>query len=301
MNNHEEHPKTKPSKTDLKSAVLSRIKEEKVCPKSKFSFLCINCLVWAFWIITVVIGAIAVSEAIYMSMHAGFEFFDITHGGLTPFIIDSLPYVWLLAFAVMVVLAYFNLRQTRRGYRYPLWQIIASSLVFTIAGGAVLNAAGVNMELDRMMDEMVPSYTSAEEWQEYLWLDPEGGRLTGTYVATVNAEQQVRFSDAAGNEWVLVVHELSPEHFQLLSTGQRVRIIGESDKSQEKWVFYTCGVLPWMPKSGHTFETLRASRTEVQQMLAQYVPTSNTSADATTAQPSLRCREIVQHVFHKNY
>lgn len=300
MNTENEKTHTE-KKGSLKNAVLERIEKEKVCPKSRWSFLCINYSVWILWIVTITVGAIAVSEMIYLSMHSGFEFFEITHAGLLPFILDGLPYVWLVAFVLMVLIAYYDMRKTRRGYRYPLWQIVGSSLVFTVIGGMTLNATGVNNELDEMVDHMMPGYMSAEEWQEELWMHPEEGRLSGYYDEEILESGQMRFIDRAGNEWSLHVYELPPEHLELLRSGSSVRLIGEKLTDREANIFYTCGVMPWMPDEGHTLETLRASRSEVKGLLERYSPPNNMTGSQIATRSPLRCGEVIKEAFHANY
>lgn len=283
------------SKT-LKESVLRRIHDENICPKGKWVFLCNNGALWVLWTLTVVVGAVAFSEAIYVSMHSGIEFYDVTHTGLMEFVFETLPFVWLLTFLGVVVLAQYNMRNTKRGYRYAFWQVIGSSVVFTIFGGLVLHASGVSTVVDHMMESNMPGYMSVDARQEYMWDHPEAGRITGMFLEQDIQNGVVRFLDTTDREWVVLTHELPPHDLELLLSGNRVRLLGEAATDTEPYNFYTCGVLPWMPEQGHSIGTIRELRKKIEDKLDQY---GDMTEETEILYPSMRCREIIRTVFHK--
>lgn len=271
----------------LKESVLSRIECEGMKPTERWKFVCTNYGVWMLWAITVVVGAIAVAEMTYIGMHSGMEFYELTHGKLTDFILDSLPYLWLGAFVVMILLAYVNMRYTKCGYRYPLWQIIVSSLVFTLLGGAVLHAIGFGQTIDRLAGKAMSNYLSVEERQNYLWEHPRDGRITGRFVEYVPGGEDIRFKDMVDRLWVVRIHELPPPDRAILLSGEQVRLLGETHDGE--MIFYACGALPWMPSTGHSVQSLRETRKQFADIRRRFVVGSSSQK----AEPGLLCSSIM--------
>lgn len=294
---HTNTKKNDTQQTDMRLSVLSRIEHEQMRPKSKWFFQSTRCIIWIFWITTIIVGSIAVAELIYISMHSGIEFFEMTHGSLAAFVLDSLPFVWLIAFLSMVVLAFYNMRKTQRGYKYPLWQIIGSSILFTVGGGAVLYAVGVSAMLDSAIDKRMPGYLTVEERQMYMWGHPEDGRLTGTFIEHIAEQNVVRFLDSVDREWVVAIHELPIKDRELLVNGAHVRLLGESDMNGDQMRFYGCAALPWMPEKGYSLESLQEMRREVKSRLAQFLPNNR----EVQSEPSMRCYEIISDILRREH
>lgn len=298
MTNKETQQKTNDT-PDLREAVISKITNEHIQPTGKWVFFCSNCVMWTLWLTTVVIGAVAFTETLYMSMHSGIEYYEATHASVADFIVDSLPFVWIIAFLGMVVLAYRNMRMTRRGYRYPLWQIVGSSLILSILGGVLLHAAGVGKLIDNVVGDVMPTmYTSAEVRQAYMWAHPEEGRLVGVYTAHDDQHNWIRFSDSKEQEWLVATHELSAYDTKVLTSGERVRLLGVTGEATDYRTFYACAVLPWMPKDGHSLSSIRESRNELHRSLRESQRQKASSSPHAADETRLRCRVILEKIMH---
>src|SRR5690606_40503149 len=121
-------------KNSLKDNVLERLEREGITPHSRYYWLSYEYAFWGAWVLSVVLGAVALAVLSFTSVYIGYSLFEATHGGFLTFLIDSLPYLWLLAFALLTLVAYFNLRNTKRGYKYPLYLVVGSSFSFSILG-----------------------------------------------------------------------------------------------------------------------------------------------------------------------
>jgi hypothetical protein len=286
---HAQQKKT--DSTNLRDTVISRIETDAVKPKSKLVFLCADCFVWVLWVLVVMIGAIAFSETMYVSMHSGIELYEVTHENLFVFVIESLPYIWIVTFIGMALLAYFNMRKTKRGYTYPMWQIIISSVAFTAIGGFVLHLAGVSQIIDRMVGASFAPYDSVHERQAYLWAHPQDGRITGVFVERLDTDMKVRFRDSVEREWAVATYELPPQDIALLVSGKKVRLLGEADIDANPHFFYICGVLPWIPEEGYTVSSLREHRLDARNHMRTFEGLDTKEGKSPS---SLRCKEIMK-------
>lgn len=230
---------------NLRQSVLERIETDKVCPHGRLLFVCRDSAVWLAWLLSVVVGAVAVAVTLYVLARSSSVFYEATHDSFVAFLFDVVPYAWLLIFTLMVVLAVTNLRYTKRGYRYTVVQIMASSVVLSLAGGAVLQLAGLGAVIDSRLGTGMPMYVSQDKMETALWQAPADGRLVGRQVeTTVAPTSTIIFEDSAGARWTLDVSELSPYDLKLLSGLESVRIVGTTSNAVENR-FHACATFPW--------------------------------------------------------
>lgn len=243
-----------PSSENLKSHILSRLEDEAIEPRAKWVCSTQEYGMWALWLATVVFGALSVAVTFFVVGHQRFALYEVTHASFVAFAIEVLPYLWIGIFLLMVVFAVVNLRHTKRGYRYPLWQILGSSVILSLALGGLLHLAGLGFSLDKKMGMWAKAYNSQERLELKWWQNPEAGRLVGTamYVRE-GGSTDVRFVDMAGTAWQLELDELHERERQLLSNGQQVRIFGAL---QGDSTFHACGAMPWVQDRNYRGEEL---------------------------------------------
>ena len=226
-------------------------------------------------------------------MYSGFEYYEMTHKTLLSFVLASLPYIWLLAFVLMGGLAYLHMRKTKKGYKYPFWQIILGSLGLTIAGGLVLHSVGIGKVVDEVLGDRMPFYESADERQAYMWTHPEDGRITGVFIEQFGTSTVVRFRDAVDREWAVETRELMQEDFELLRSGKRVRLIGEVMSDADGNVFFSCSTLLWIPSDGYTLTSLQEQRENFQRHIDYFAQSqANNTAFSTTT----RCHQVLSEL-----
>ena len=230
----------------VKTQVLSRIEAEKVCPHGRFFFFCYDSLVWIFWGLSVGIGAVAVAVALYVVTSSRTSLYEVTHGSFWTSFVEAAPYLWLVVFTVMCTFAILNLRYTKRGYRFTVVQVMASSVVLSLAGGALLQLAGLGAAIDNQLGDGMPMYKSQDERERELWQNPAAGRLYGTLVVdTATASTSRRFRDGAEVEWELIVSELASYDVDLIESFESVRVVGVVI-TETPPRFHACGVFPWV-------------------------------------------------------
>lgn len=127
---------------DFSEKVLTAIDERKAEPKPRWHFLVKRSVFWSLAVLSVFVGGIAVSVAIYV-------FFDndgiaISQNlALQEALLDvaqSIPYIWLAVLGLFTASAYLVFRKTRKGYRYATAQVVGIAIVASIVLGLVLDA-----------------------------------------------------------------------------------------------------------------------------------------------------------------
>ncbi len=252
--------KPQQKKLDLKHSIIEKIDAENVCPRGRWFFLCKETSVWFFWGLSVVAGALAVAVSIFVISHKQYALYEATHETFLTFIMGALPYIWIILFLMTAILAVANVRCAKRGYRFEVWKIIVSSLVASLAAGAVLQLFGFGYAIDHKLGEEMRMYMSQEKQETRLWQTPTDGRLVGRQVySTLTPTSTVIFEDSEGARWNLNVSDLKPLDLNLLETGKTVRIVGTSSNLSVKQ-FHACGAFPWMLDRSMKMKELSAER-----------------------------------------
>lgn len=246
--------------SSCKGSVMSRIECGELCPRSKTFFKTRECVVWVLWLVSVIVGALAVAVTLFVIAHRQYALYEATHENFYTFIVEVLPFVWMIVFGLMVFVGVYNLRHTKRGYRYPMWQIIGSSMVLSLAGGAGLHFIGVGYMADHMLGERMGMYNSQEKIEKRMWQRPEEGRLIGAQKAPlIPPATTTEFMDVDGMMWSIDITELSKHERYLLDEMKPVRLIGVVQGGEVPH-FHPCGVFPWLLDKPMSRDDLHAAR-----------------------------------------
>ena len=232
----------------MKDAILKRLESEGITPRARIYFLAHEYALWGAWGATVLLGSISLAVLSFSSVYMGYALYEATHDNLLTFLIDSLPLLWLGAVVLMVVAAYFNMRHTKKGYKYPVILVIGSSLGFSVLGGVVLHYLGAGFYLDRFLGEVTGAYESRMEFEAHLWQAPKLGRLVGhaELPDEAGAIKGLLFTDIEDESWQLIPEGLSEREAEMLRSGRKVKIIVATSSETGAEVRIACGVFPWM-------------------------------------------------------
>lgn len=272
MNPHNLQPesRTQPSTTAIE--VLKRIEVQAITPISRFQFICAQWGVWIVWLGTILVGAAALAVSLYVTMSANYALYEATHENFLTFFVAVMPYIWVCLFIAMVYLSIFQMRNTKRGYRYSSWVVILSSLMFTVVGAVLLHSFGLGYLLDQKLGQQLDSYMSQTKMEQKMWQMPQAGRLVGrleidTVVATEQLEPILNFKDDTGVMWRLSVTELRPRDSMLLLKGERVRLLGTTTNDVS---FHVCGVFPAMGGRAMGIREMERERLDFDEMMTMH-------------------------------
>lgn len=245
-----------------KESVLDRLEREGIEPHSRFYWMTQEYGLWAAWATSVALGSLALAVLAFSSLYIGYSLYEATHNNLLTFLFDTLPYIWFGAFIVMILAAYFNLKRTRKGYKYPFLLLVGSSFGFSVIGGICLHFLGAGYYLDYILGENLETYQSRVEFETLMWQAPSAGRLVG--VARVPDQTSsipgMLFKDVKRQDWQLVVSDLGKKDINLLLSGMKVRILVATSSANQENVRVVCGVFPWLLDEAPAIAKLREDR-----------------------------------------
>ena len=244
----------------VKSNVLNRIECEKICPRSRYFYRCREYAVWSLWFLSVFVGSLAIAVSLFVVTHQQYALYEATHENILTFMVEVLPYLWIVLFGLMILVGVHNLRHTKRGYRYPLWQIVLSSVILSFAGGTALQIFGFGYVVDHALGEQMRMYVSQEKMEQRMWQAPAEGRLLGRQtLATITPTSTIIFADVSGAVWNVDVSELSTGELNLLREEELVKLIGQASNGEVQ-VFHSCGAFAWVFDKNTTRDDLSSTR-----------------------------------------
>lgn len=260
-----------PGKHDLKTEVLTRIEKDALCPHPKYFFGSKECAVWSLWFLTVLLGALSIAVTLFVVMHRQYSFYEVTHTSFFSFVVDVLPYLWITVFSIMVIFAVYNLRHTKHGYRYPLWKILGSSVILSLAGGSLLHLAGVGFSLDRTIGNFSKDYTSQEKLELRFWQNPDEGRLVGVFLDSEDGVPLplMVLEDTRGTRWEMDVTELNDTDIRIIEKGKQVRVLGVLENSLPAQ-FFACAVFPWVYEQKYSMRELGEMKRSMQERIMRH-------------------------------
>lgn len=248
----------------MKETILERLQRENITPRSRLYWLTHEYAFWAAWGFSVVLGALSLAVLSFSSVYMGYSFYEATHDNFWTFLVEALPILWLIAAAFMVMASFFNIRHTKKGYKYPVILVIGSSLGFSLLGGFALHYLGAGYYLDRFLGEVSETYQSRVEFEARLWEAPAFGRLVGraTPLDEVGVVNGFLFTDIEDRSWPIVGTELGERESELLRSGRKVKLLFATSSKAGVEMFVACGVFPWMLDEVPLIAELREDRAE---------------------------------------
>ena len=209
---------------NISEKVLEKIKSDHLKPKPWAIFLAKRSVFFVITVIVVLLGSLSVAIMIDNFRYNDFlshELIGQTFGGL---LVASLPYFWIISFFIFLIAVYYNLKQTRHGYRYALGIVIGAYFLITIFAGSVLAFTGFSRGAEKMVSERIPAYAQMMCGQGKKWLKPESGVIAGMVV-----EQDGDFlilRDWEGKLWQVDCRQIGIPNCLKFAGKERVKIFG---------------------------------------------------------------------------
>jgi hypothetical protein len=239
----------------LQTAVMERITSGDVCPRSRGWFTCLECFVYTFWFISVLVGAVALAVLFYIVVHGWYSFYELTGMSRMGLVLAYLPLFWVVILVATVALAYKNFRRTRRGYRYPVWLVLVACIGMSFIGGAALYWLGVGQLVDTELGERMPAmYESYVQSEAKFWDQPHDHRWYGTLASTSAGWM---LTDRSGAEWMVNFAHIPLAAAAVPHDGALVYLLGTSTKPG---VVTACAVTRWPADAVRTTERLAHNR-----------------------------------------
>lgn len=209
---------------DFDQKLVDKIKHDNITPRPRWHFLLKDYVVRITGTLALLVGSAAVSVMIYLFKYNDWEMQEETHKTLLEFFLLTLPYFWLILLALFIFLLYYNLKHTKRGYRYPVWFIAGAAFLVSVILGGVFYLAGLGEKIDVVLGEKAPLYEKVINRHFDFWFNPAEGRLIGV-VLSKDDERAFVILDPGGSEWQVTCKD---ERFPIeeLRIKQPVNLIG---------------------------------------------------------------------------
>ncbi|OGF25410.1 hypothetical protein A2331_01180 [Candidatus Falkowbacteria bacterium RIFOXYB2_FULL_34_18] len=250
------------NKKSLSERIFNKIKEKKIIPRPRWEFLLKNYIVWLLGVISLIIGSLSVSVIIFMFKFSDFDIYESLHNNFFEFLISNLPYFWIIFLILFIVVADYNFKQTKKGYKYKLSTIILSSIIISIFLGSSLFAFGSGELIDNIMSRQAPFYSELINRNIKNWDNPEGGKLIGIVAAIQKNDLNLLTHDQ--KEWVVFYNSNQVLPQKEIKVGEPIRIIGEK---QEENIFKAKQIL-LMPPPGREF--INRNRKDMQRLMPNF-------------------------------
>lgn len=265
-------------KSSLTEQILQKISEENMRPTPRWRFIVRETAVWTAVSLTGVFAAASIGLASYRFMSGDVR--ALFAAGV-PWYQLLLVIGWSGAFVCLFLLVLYEVRCTKRGYRFSLVAISgAGSLVIIGVAGVVYSTGMVHMA-ERHMARMIPTYLDAGSAREQFWSSPNEGRLLGyvitepamydepaTDVAQIStqpplgatssgemvivhneAQRMMRVEDRAGRKWTVLIDPEVPDTIDITNTSSSSFVLLVGARAEQE-IFFACGVALY----GHTRE-----------------------------------------------
>jgi len=151
------------------------------------------------------------------------------------------PYVWLVLLFAFFGAIFYQVRNTKRGYRYTFNIIAVTGLVLVVVFGTAFYAIGAGQVADDILSERFSPYEKMVKRPQQVWFNPEEGSLVGVIVAS-STNSSIILRDRAGNKWEVDLTEADIVGAGIMP-GQKIRLIGSVSSSQ----FYAQRIAPVHP------------------------------------------------------
>ena len=213
-------------KKDFGKELLEKIKIKKLTPRSRWHFTAKRCAVWGVGIFSLIIGALTFSVIVYVLKFNDWDIYEEITDSFLGFIFLTLPYFWILFLLLFIFVAYYDLKHTKKGYRYSLPIVLAISIGSSVLLGSLFFKAGLGQAVDDVLGGNMPMYERFINPRIGFWTQPENGRLAGL-VAKRLSEDEIIVLSKEMMEWDALLKDAEfPDDFQII-VGRPIRLIGE--------------------------------------------------------------------------
>jgi hypothetical protein len=215
------------SKEKLSNKVLQKIKKENLKPKPKWGFLLKNYIFWGAFGLSILIGGLASSVAIFRITTADWDIARRLGQHPISFGLRTMPYFWLIILAAFAALAYYNFKHTKEGFKFRLPLTITASILGSIVLGFAFFGAGIAKNMDEQALKHIPLYESMHSKQRVeMWSQIEKGLIAGEILEI--QEGSIKIENLKGEEWTINTENVSKKMIENLKEGMAIGAIGET-------------------------------------------------------------------------
>lgn len=213
--------------------LISKIKEEKIKPKPRWSFIFKNYFLWIIGFLSLIFGALSFSLVIYI-FKTSESTINQFNSSAAEFLIASIPIFWLIFLSAFITLFYLNLKRTNKAYKYSPFIILFSGLITSIILGSSFYLFGFSKYINNVFGKSIDPYLYSHFMNPQInfWSEPEKGRISGI-ISKINTDKQLIIIDKDRKDWLIYYEEL-PNRIRLnLEIGLAIKSFGSKISENE--------------------------------------------------------------------
>lgn len=232
-------------KNNLSQHILEKIKRDHISPAPRYAFLLKRLFFWAVALLFLACGIFSFAAVFFVLFNNDWDLSSRFATGPAVFTIKVFPYFWIVFCLLFVILAWYNYRHTKFGYRARIVYIVIFYLFITSAGGALMYKQGVGYGVENIFARYFPAYNHLN-YSRSMWLNPQQGFLSGTIIATAGTALELK--DAEGDTWSVDISSTTIKDGMTVVIGNQIKVIGYINNSQ----FVAQEIRPWCGCGGCT-------------------------------------------------
>lgn len=231
---------------DIRSHILSEIKENNITPLPRWRFVLLDSLHWLLALVVLAIGSISIATILSIIIHSDWDIATRLYRSRIGFFLHIAPYLWILLTILFLWLAEYLVRRSHGGYRYALWQLLGGVLLFSMIGGSLLYYVGIGTKVDNHFGERSELYNRFAHPRAQQLHRPEDGVLAGKVLTMSGSIWTLQDKD--GETWTLDLSSSTIRGAQFIQQNKPIRVLGELQNEQS---FLVEEIMPLRPP--HTF------------------------------------------------
>ena len=228
--------------------ILEKIKHDNLKPKSIWYFLIKDYSLWLLVFISIILAALSIAPIIFIIQNLEPELAKHISSNIYLFILNILPYPWILLCILTTYFAAKAWENTKHGYKFDGKKVFAASFLASLVLGIILNLWNFGRQIDDDFHQMsFGNYKSFEERRDQNWFDPANGRLVGV-VQNVSTSSFTFYNDTNSFTQEIFYDQTVPG-LEFIDAGNKIRVIGyvgtDTDMNADNMDdFIACAIFP---------------------------------------------------------
>ena len=226
--------------------LMDKIKKENIKPIPLWRFILKNVVLWSFFAISVLIGAITFSVIIFSLSYEEIELMPHIRDHMN-LLLHILPLFWILILIILLFASILFIKKTKTGYRHSSIKIILLSLILSMFFGGIIHAVNMSEKMEHILCRTIPYAESIQDRRMNRWTMAEEGFLAGKVIKI--EKDYLLLKDFNEKEWKIY-------NVKNIHEDEIIRIIGKIKSENE---FMAIEVLPKNPTMNRFFEKHHSS------------------------------------------
>ncbi len=227
---------------EISEEVLEKIKKENIHPIPKWQFMLKDSFVWSLFALNLILGSIGFAIIIFLLVNNdSVGDFTLTKNIWQWFVL-SIPVAWILLTGLFLFVAFYNFKNTEKGYRFSVGKKVLLNVGITVLLGFMLYSSGFSERLNNIFIESVPFYTDVLDLRQEVWMRPQEGYLSGMILEINQDKEEMLLRDLDGKVWSIAYGDALVKGRVTLAVGERIKLLGKMSSSTG---FDATEIRPW--------------------------------------------------------